>query len=78
MDVNEIRIPTGTIELAWTRDEKNVQIRYRSTLRSESALRERAPVLLANLSRVTKVDVALDAEAIAFTMTFPVVMRADQ
>jgi hypothetical protein len=77
MDVNEIRIPTGTIELACTRDEKNAQIRYRSTLRSDSALRERAPALLANLSRSTKVDVVADATAIALTMTFPIVGRAD-
>ena len=73
MDVNEIRIPTGTIELVCTRDEKNVRIRYRSTLRSDSALRERAPALLANLSRSMKVDVAVDAAAIALTMTFPIV-----
>jgi hypothetical protein len=77
MDVNETRIPTGTIELACTRDEKNAQIRYRSTLRSDSALRERAPALLANLSRSTKVDVVADATAIALTMTFPIVGRAD-
>jgi hypothetical protein len=77
MDVNETRIPTGTIELACTRDEKNAQIRYRSTLRSDSALRERAPALLANLSRSTEVDVVADATAIALTMTFPIVGRAD-
>jgi hypothetical protein len=77
MDVNEIRIPTGTIELVCTRDEKNVQIRYRSTLRSDSALRERAPALLANLSRSTDVDVSVDAAAIALTMTFPIVVQED-
>ena len=78
MDVNETRIPTGTIQLVCTREEKDVQIRYRSTLRSESALRKRAPALLANLSRATKVDVAVDAAAIALTMTFPIVVRADE
>jgi hypothetical protein len=77
MDVNEIRIPTGTIELVCTRDEKNVRIRYRSTLRSDSALRERAPALLANLSRSTEVAVAVDAAAIALTMTFPIVAQAE-
>ena len=71
MDVNELRIPTGTIELVWTRDEKNVQIRYRSTLRSDSALRERAPALLANLSRSTEVDVAVDAAAIVVDNDLP-------
>jgi hypothetical protein len=76
MDVNELRIPTGAIELICTRDEKNVRIRYRSTLRSDSALRERAPALLANLSRSTEVDVAVDAAAIALTMTFPIVGTA--
>jgi hypothetical protein len=76
MDVNELRIPTGAIELICTRDEKNVRIRYRSTLRSNSALRERAPALLANLSRSTEVDVAVDAAAIALTMTFPIVGTA--
>jgi hypothetical protein len=75
MDVNETRIPTGTIQLAWTRDDKNVRIRYRSTLRSNSALRERAPALLANLSSSTEVDIAVDPAAIALTMTFPVVVR---
>ena len=40
MDVNELRIPTGTIALVCTRDEKNVRIRYSSTLHSNSALRE--------------------------------------
>ena len=73
MDVNEIRIPTGSIELICTRDEKNVRIRYRSTLRSDSALRERAPALLANLSRSTEVDVVAEAAAIELTMTFPIV-----
>ena len=77
MDVNEIRIPTGSIELICTRDEKNVRIRYSSTLRSDSPLRERAPALLANLSRSTEVDVAVDASAIALTMTFPIVGTAD-
>jgi hypothetical protein len=77
MDVNELRIPTGTIELICTREEKNVRIRYRSTLRSDSALRERASALLANLSRSTEVDVAVDEAAIALTMTFPIVGTAD-
>jgi hypothetical protein len=77
MDVNETRIPTGTIQLLCTRDDKNLRIRYRSTLRSNSALRERAPALLANLSRSTKVDITVDAAAIALTMTFPIVGRAD-
>jgi hypothetical protein len=78
MDVNEIRIPTGTIELACTRKEKDVRICYRSTLRSDSALRERAPALLANLSRSMKVDIAVDAAAIALTMTFPIASRLDE
>jgi hypothetical protein len=77
MDVNETRIPTGSIELICTRDEKNVRILYRSTLRSDSALRERAPGLLANLSRSTEVDVVVDAAAIALTMTFPIVGPRD-
>ena len=76
MDVNELRIPTGAIELNCIRNEKNVRIRYRSDLRSNSALRERAPALLANLSRSTEVDVTVDAAAIAWTMTFPIVGTA--
>jgi hypothetical protein len=72
MDVNELRIPTGTIELSCTHDEINVRIRYRSTLRSDSALRERAPALLANLSRSMEVEVAVDGADIALTMTFPI------
>jgi hypothetical protein len=76
MDVNEARIPTGTIQLGCTRDGKNARIRYRSTLRSDSALRERAPALLANLSRCTEIESAVDAEALVLTMTFPVVERA--
>lgn len=77
MDVNETRIPTGTIELACVRDEKSVRIRYRSTLRSDSVLRERAPSLLANLSRSIEVDVAVDAAAITLTMAFPVAGYTD-
>ena len=76
MDVNELRIPTGTIALICTRDEKNVRIRYSSTLHSNSALRERAPTLLANLSQFMQVDGAVDGPGIALTMTFPIVGAA--
>jgi hypothetical protein len=78
MDLNDIRIPTGTIQLGWIRDEKNAQIHYRSNLRSGSALREQAQALLANLSRRTAVDACLDAEAFVVTMTFPVVELAEE
>ena len=73
MDVNELRIPTGTIQLGYLCDGRNVRIHYRSTLQSGSALRERAPALLANLSRSTEVDACVDAEALMLTMTFPLV-----
>jgi hypothetical protein len=76
MDVNELRIPTGVIELICTRDEKNVRVRYRSNLRSDAALREQAQALLANLSRSTEVDIETDAATIALTMTFPIVGTA--
>jgi hypothetical protein len=78
MDLNDIRIPTGTIQLGWIRDEKNAQIHYRSNLRSGSALREQAQALLANLSRRTAVDACLDAEAFVVTMTFPLVELAEE
>ena len=78
MDLNDIRIPTGTIQLGWIRDEKNAQIHYRSNLRSGSALREQAQALLANLSRRTAVDACLDAEAFVVTMTFPLVELAKE
>jgi hypothetical protein len=78
MDLNDLRIPTGTIQLGWIRDEKNAQIHYRSNLRSGSALREQAQALLANLSRRTAVDACLDAEAFVVTMTFPLVELAEE
>jgi hypothetical protein len=73
MDVNDLRIPTGTIQLGYLLDGKNVRINYRSTLNSSSALRERAAALLANLSRSTEVDARVDAEAFLLTLTFPLV-----
>jgi hypothetical protein len=73
MDVNDLRIPTGTIQLGFLLDGKNVRINYRSTLNSSSALRERAAALLANLSRSTEVDARVDAEAFLLTLTFPLV-----
>ena len=73
MDLNEVRIPTGTIKLGWIRDEKNVRIHYRSGLSSGSALREQAPALLANLSRCLEINACVDAEAFVLTMTFPLV-----
>jgi hypothetical protein len=78
MDLNDIRIPTGTIQLGWIRDEKNAQIHYRSNLRSGSALREQAQALLANLSRRTAVDACVDAEAFVVTMSFPLVELAEE
>ncbi len=78
MDVNELRIPTGTIELGCARDEKNVRIHYRSDLRSGSPLREEAPGLLANLSRCAEINACVDAEAFVLTMTFPLVEPAQQ
>jgi hypothetical protein len=73
MDLNEVRIPTGTIGLGWARDEKNVRIHYRSGLSSGSALREQAPALLANLSKSIEINACVDAEAFLLTMTFPLV-----
>jgi hypothetical protein len=67
----DLRIPTGTIGLGWTRDEKSVRIHYRSSLSSGSALREQAPALLANLSKHIEVNACVDAEAFVLTMTFP-------
>ena len=78
MDLNDLRIPTGTIQLGWIRDEKNAQIHYRSNLRSGSALREQAQALLANLSRRTAVDACVDAEAFVVTMSFPLVELAEE
>jgi hypothetical protein len=78
MDLNDIRIPTGTIQLGWIRDEKNAQIHYRSNLRSGSPLREQAQALLTNLSRRTAVDACIDAEAFVVTMTFPLVELAEE
>ncbi|HSZ27104.1 MAG TPA: hypothetical protein VK768_02865 [Chthoniobacterales bacterium] len=78
MDLNDLRIPTGTIQLGWIRDEKNAQIHYRSNLRSGSPLREQAQALLTNLSRRTAVDACIDAEAFVVTMTFPLVELAEE
>ena len=78
MDVNELRIPKGTIELSSISDEKHARIYYRSSLSSGSALREQAPGLLANLSRSTEVNACVDAEAFVLTMTFPLVELAEE
>jgi hypothetical protein len=77
MDVNDLRIPTGTIQLGYLLDGKNVRIHYRSTLHSSSALRDRAAALLANLSRSTEVEARVDAEAFLLTLTFPLVELAE-
>jgi len=73
MDLSEIRIPTGTIQLGWIRDDKNVRIHYRSGISSGSALREQAPALLANLSRSIEINACVDSEAFVLTMAFPLV-----
>jgi len=71
MDVNDLRIPTGSIRLGYESDGKKVSIHYRSTLHSGSALRERASALLSNLSRTTEVDACVEAEDFVLTLTFP-------
>lgn len=73
MDLNELRIPTGSVELGWDRDGKSARIQYRSNLRSSSALREQAPALLANVSRCTEIDGSIEGETFLLTMTFPLV-----
>lgn len=73
MDVNDLRIPTGNIQLGYVSDGKVVRIHYRSTLHSGSALRERASALLANLSRTTEVEACVEAEDFVVTLTFPLV-----
>jgi hypothetical protein len=78
MEVNDVRIPTGTIQLGCILDGKNVRIHYRSTLCSASALREQAPALLANLSRCAEVNAGVDAEAFVLTMTFPLVELVEE
>jgi hypothetical protein len=78
MDLSEVRIPTGTIQLGWIRDDKNVRIHYRSGVSSGSALREQAPALLANLSRRIEINACVDAEAFVLTMTFPLVEPPEQ
>jgi hypothetical protein len=78
MDLNDLRIPTGTIQLGWIRNETNARIHYRSNLRSGSALREQAQALLANLGRRIEVDACIDAEAFVVTMTFPLVELAEE
>jgi hypothetical protein len=71
MDVNDLRIPQGTIELGWVAGANNARIHYRSTLPSGSALRDQAGALMANLSRCVEVNTAVDEEAFVLTMTFP-------
>ena len=73
MDVNSVRIPTGTIRLGCVRAEESARIFYRSSLSSGSALREQAPGLLANLSRSIEINACVDEEAFLLTMTFPLV-----
>jgi hypothetical protein len=75
MDVNDLRIPKGTIELGWVAGANNARIHYRSTLPSGSALRDQAGALMANLSRCVEVNTGVDEEAFVLTMTFPLVER---
>lgn len=73
MDVNDLRIPKGTIELGWIAGANNARIHYRSTLPSGSALRDQAGALMANLSRCIEVNAGVDEDAFVLTMTFPLV-----
>jgi hypothetical protein len=71
MDVNDVRVATGTIQLGSVLDERNARIFYRSSLSSGSLLREQAPGLLANLSRSIEINASVDEEALVLTMIFP-------
>jgi hypothetical protein len=73
MDVDDVRIPTGSIQMGCTRDAKSVRIYYRSMLRSGSILRERAPALMANVSRRSEVNGGVEGEAFEVIVTFPLV-----
>jgi hypothetical protein len=73
MDVNEVRVPRGSIYLGWVPNGKHVRIQYRSNLPSSSALREQAPALLANLSRGAEAEGSVEGETFLLTMTFPLV-----
>jgi hypothetical protein len=71
MDVNELRVPKGSIYLGWVAEGKQVLIQYRSTLPSSSALREQAPALLANLSKRAGAKGVVEGDTFLLTMTFP-------
>lgn len=73
MDVNDLRVPKGSIRLGWIPDGERVRIQYRSNVLSSSPLRERAPALLANLSRRTEAEGSFEGETFLLTVTFPLV-----
>lgn len=73
MDVDSLRIPSGTIRLSCAREGESVRVIYRSMVGSASKLRERAPELLTNLSSNVEVKGSVEGDAFVLTMTFPLV-----
>ena len=73
MDVDSLRIPSGTIRLSCAREGESVRVIYRSMVGSASKLRERAPELLTNLSSNAEVKGSVEGDAFVLTMTFPLV-----
>jgi hypothetical protein len=73
MDVGNVRIPSGTIQLGCAREGERVRIVYRSTVNSAADLRERAPELLKNLSSNVEVQGHVEAGQFVLIMRFPLV-----
>jgi hypothetical protein len=71
MDVGNLRIPSGTIQLGCAREGESVLVVYRSTVGSGSNLRERARELLQNLSSSVEVQRSVEGNQFVVIMRFP-------
>jgi hypothetical protein len=73
MDVGNLRIPSGIIQLGCAREGERVLIVYRTTVLSASKLREHAPELLKNLSNNVEVKGGIEGGQFVLIMRFPLV-----
>jgi hypothetical protein len=77
MEVVDLRIPSGSIQLSWVVQGRKVQIRFGSTIQSESPLRERAVSFLAELSTGAEVKQTAEEGAFSLAIDFPLVESAE-
>jgi hypothetical protein len=77
MDLVDLRIPRGSIQLACVVSEPKVRIRFSSTIRSDSALRGQASSFLAELGHDAEIKQVGEEGALALTMDFPIIEQED-